>query len=113
MSKIQPALCCGNGIRSDLYLVASEQSRVVDVFLGVALLERVRCSEEVLQDKMLGGRLVNADWHLSTRGRSARGWGQHTLSGIESCHDKPDRVRERHSTDQPPGVVPAVSVRFG
>jgi len=66
MSKIQPALCGGNGVASDLHLVVSEGSGCIDVFLGAALLERVRCSEEALQYKMLVGRLVNAGWGLGT-----------------------------------------------
>ena len=66
MAKIQPILCGGNGVASDLHLVVSEGSGCIDVFLGVALLERVRCSEDAPQYKMLVGRLVNAGWSLKT-----------------------------------------------
>ena len=59
MAKIQPALCIANGVASDRHLVVSEGSGGADVFLGIALLERGRGSEEVLQHKMLVGRLVN------------------------------------------------------
>jgi len=65
MSNVQPALCGGNGSTTDLHIVLSESSDSILVFLGVAVLERIRCSRENLQYKMLLGRLVNAGWALS------------------------------------------------
>jgi hypothetical protein len=60
-----PALCGGNGKATDLDVVLSEGSGIVSVFLGTALLERLRCSPEALQYRMLVGRLVNAGWRPS------------------------------------------------
>ncbi|MBT7165238.1 MAG: hypothetical protein HN904_20835, partial [Victivallales bacterium] len=65
MGNVQPVLCGGNGKATDLQLVLSESSGSVSVFLGTALLERLRCSPEALQYKMLVGRLVNAGWRLT------------------------------------------------
>jgi len=72
MSNVQPVLCGGNGKATDLQLVVSESSGSVSVFLGTALLERIRCSPEALQYKMLIGRLVNAGWRLSELQRTFR-----------------------------------------
>jgi hypothetical protein len=66
MSKIQPTLCGGNSVATNLRLVVSEGPGCIDVFLGAALLERVRCSAEVLQYKMLVGAWLNAGWSLGT-----------------------------------------------
>ena len=60
MDNVQPILCGGNGVATDLQIVLSESSDSILVFLGVALLERIRCSPEALEYKMLVGRLVNA-----------------------------------------------------
>ena len=66
---VQPLLCPGNGVATDLQLVLSEDSDSILVFLGTAVLERIRCSREALQYKMLVGRLANAGWSLSELGR--------------------------------------------
>jgi hypothetical protein len=62
---VQPVLCGGNGKATDLQLVVSVSSGSVSVFLGTALLERLRCTPEALQYRMLVGRLANAGWRLS------------------------------------------------
>lgn len=62
---VQPALCPGNPVDCDLHVVPCEGDGSLLVFLGVAVLERVRCSPEGLQYKLLIGRLVNAGWSLS------------------------------------------------
>lgn len=62
---VQPLLIGGNGVASDLHVVLSETSDSLLVFLDTALLERIRCSREALQYKMLVGRLANAGWALS------------------------------------------------
>lgn len=54
MAKIQPAPCIANGGASDRHLVVSEGSGCVGVCFGAGLLERVHCSEEVLQCRSLG-----------------------------------------------------------
>jgi hypothetical protein len=61
---LQPVLCGGNGVATDIDVVFSETDGTVLVLLGVAVLERVRCSPEALQYKMLVGRLANAGWSL-------------------------------------------------
>ena len=65
MGNVQPVLCGGNGKATDLQLVLSESSGSVSVFLGTALLERLRCSPEALQHIALASRLVNAGWRLT------------------------------------------------
>lgn len=65
MMNVQPVLCGGNGKTSDLQLVVSESHERISVFLGVALLEQVPCTPELLQYKMLIGRAVNAGWRLN------------------------------------------------
>ncbi len=65
MANLQPLLVGGNGAVTDLQLVVSENSDSILVFLGTAVLERIRCSREALEYKMLVGRLVNAGWSLS------------------------------------------------
>ncbi len=67
---VQPVLSGGNGVTTDLHLVLSESSGSVLVFLGTALLERIGCSREALQYKMLVGRLANAGWSLSALQRA-------------------------------------------
>jgi hypothetical protein len=48
---VQPVLCGGNGngVATDLQIVLSESSDSILVFLRTALLERIRCSREVLR----------------------------------------------------------------
>lgn len=65
MMNVQPILSGGNGIATDLQIVLSESSDSILVFLGTAVLERIRCSREALQYKMLVGRLANAGSSLS------------------------------------------------
>lgn len=65
MTNVQPLLVGGNGAVTDLRLVVSESSDCILVFPGTAVLERVRCSREALEYKMLIGRLVNAGWSPS------------------------------------------------
>ena len=67
---IQPVLSGGNVVATDLHLVLSESSDSILVFLGTALLERIGCSREALQYKMLVGRLANAGWSLSALQRA-------------------------------------------
>ncbi len=65
VANLQPLPVGGNGAVTDLQLVVSENSDSILVFLGTAVLERIRCSREALEYKMLVGRLVNAGWSLS------------------------------------------------
>lgn len=54
-----------SGVATDLSLFLSEDGSDILAFLGVALLERIRCCPQQLQYKMLIGRMVNAGHRLS------------------------------------------------
>ncbi len=61
---IQPVLTGGKGIATDLSVVASYSTNSLLVFMGTALLERVPASDESLQYKLLGGRMVNMGFRM-------------------------------------------------
>jgi hypothetical protein len=69
---MQPILSGGTGVATDLHVVLSESSGSVLVFLGTALLERIGCSREALQYKMLVGRRA-----------AGQARGQHRVPGVE------------------------------
>lgn len=87
MANVQPVLPARQDVSNDLHIVRSEQSQSITVMLGVAVLERIRCSEEELQYKMMIGRLVNAGWPLDNLRRefghdprTMKKWGAALLS---------------------------------
>ena len=57
---LQPVLSCGEAATSDISVFLSQGGTTYDVYLGVALLERVGADREALARKMLVGRLRNA-----------------------------------------------------
>jgi hypothetical protein len=57
---VQPVLCCGEGFASDLTVFLAGGGTSYEVYLGVALLERVGADPAVVGRKMLVGRLHNA-----------------------------------------------------
>ena len=57
---IQPILCNNKSIATDISVFLNSSESQYDVYLGVALLERVDIDPESLQHKMLVGRLRNA-----------------------------------------------------
>jgi hypothetical protein len=57
---LQPVLAGCEGTTSDLSVFLSRAEKNYDVYIGVALLERVGVDPEVIQRKMLVGRLFNA-----------------------------------------------------
>lgn len=59
-TSLQPILSCGEGICSDISIFLNRGGTEYEVYLGVALLERVGADPEVTQRKMLVGRLYNA-----------------------------------------------------
>lgn len=65
MSTLQPLLMGDSSVTTDLSLFLSEDGSDILAFLGVALLERIRCCPQQLQYKMLIGRMVNAGHRLT------------------------------------------------
>jgi len=62
---VQPVLFCANGVSNDLAVAIDRERGTIQVMLGVAVLERIRCDPAALQYKLLVGRLVNAGWSLT------------------------------------------------
>ena len=60
MENLQSLLVCCKGVASDLSLMISEDQHDIFAFLGTALLERIPCNRNLLQYKILVGRMVNA-----------------------------------------------------
>ncbi|NOY82170.1 MAG: hypothetical protein GXP31_14325 [Kiritimatiellaeota bacterium] len=69
LTMIQPVLACGKGTASDVTVFLGGSGTTYDVYIGVALLERVGISREDVRRKMLLGRLYNA--HVPLRELSA------------------------------------------
>lgn len=65
MTTLQPLLMSDSKVATDLSLFLSEDGTDILAFLGVSLLERIRCCPHHLQYKMLIGRMVNAGHRLS------------------------------------------------
>jgi len=87
MTNVQPLLSPRKDVSGDFHVIYSEDSASVSVMLGVAVLERISCSREQLQYKMLIGRLVNAGWPLDQLRRAfghdprtMKQWGAALLS---------------------------------
>jgi len=85
---LQPVLTGGEGTTSDLSVFLSRSATTYDVYIGVALLERVGAVPEDVQRKMLIGRLCNAGFMLRKLcgtfghdGRTIKKWGAAILSG--------------------------------
>jgi hypothetical protein len=57
---LQPVLACDKGTASDITVFHSRAGEVYEVYIGIALLERVGTDPETVQRKMLVGRLHNA-----------------------------------------------------
>ncbi len=92
---IQPVLTGGKGVATDLSVVASYSTNSLLVFMDTALLERVPASDESLQYKLLGGRLVNMgfrrrDLHAAFPHdpRTLKRWGEATV-----CEDMDEAAR--------------------
>jgi len=85
---LHPVLTGGEGTTSDLSVFLSRSATTYDVYIGVALLERVGADPEDVQRKMLIGRLCNAGFTLRKLcdtfhhdGRTIKKWGAAILSG--------------------------------
>lgn len=85
---IQPVLCGGESIETDLSVFLNNEESSFDAYIGVALLERVPISPEALGHKMLVGRLFNAGVKLRRLhkafghdNRTVRKWGEALKSG--------------------------------
>ena len=85
---LQPVLSGGEGVSSDFTVFLSRAATTYDVYIGVALLERVGADPELIQRKMLVGRLFNAGFsrrklqqtfHHDVR--TIKKWGVAILSG--------------------------------
>ena len=57
---IQPILCGGKSVATDLFISINSADSSYEVYIGLALLERVKIDPEQLQHKMLVGRLAKA-----------------------------------------------------
>ena len=57
---LQPVLACDKATASDITVFHSRSGETYEVYIAVALLERVGADPEVVQRKMLVGRLYNA-----------------------------------------------------
>lgn len=85
---IQPLLCGGESIGTDLSVFLNEDESTYDAYVGVALLERVPIDPEALGQKMLVGRLYNAGVKLCELrrrfghdNRTIKKWGSALKSG--------------------------------
>ena len=110
---VQPVLTGGNGIATDLSLVASYSTDSLLVFLGPALLERVPASEESLQYKLLGGRMLNAGFRICDLReafphdpRTLKRWGKAAV-----CEDVDEAARLLRGRGAHGKLTPAL-VRF-
>jgi len=65
MNNIQPLLVSRNSAATDMSLMLSSDGKDIFAFLDTALLERVSCSPERLEYKLLVGRMVNAGHRLT------------------------------------------------
>lgn len=86
-STLQPVLSCGQAVASDISVFLSQAGTTYDVYLGVALLERVGADPEAVARKMLVGRLRNAGVSLRELGqrfghdpRTVKKWAAALLS---------------------------------
>ncbi len=83
VNTLQPVLVCGQGSTSDMTIFSSSGGKSYDVYLGLALLERVSAAPESVQRKMLIGRLHNQGVRLGELrrnfghdNRTIRKWGK-------------------------------------
>ncbi|MBT7830682.1 MAG: hypothetical protein HN708_10475 [Candidatus Marinimicrobia bacterium] len=67
---LHPVLACGEGAASDITVFLSREGTTYEVYLGVALLERVGADPESVSRKMLVGRLCNAGVSLRELGET-------------------------------------------
>ena len=70
MHNLQPLLISRKGTATDLSLMLSSDGKDIFVFLDTALLERISCSRERLEYKILVGRMVNAGHSMTDLGKS-------------------------------------------
>jgi|GEM_PF-2338363 len=105
---LQPVLSCGEGAASDVSVFLSSGGTTYDVYVGVSLFERVGADPEIIQHKMLVGRLFNAGVPVgelaaafSHDPRTIRKWGLAVLSG-----DIDEMARVFAGRGGPPKVVP-------
>jgi len=85
---LQPVLAGGEGIASDIAIFLSQSETTYDVYIGVALLERVGGNPNDVQRKMLIGRLCNAGFSqrrlcdtFHHDARTIKKWAAALLSG--------------------------------
>ncbi len=85
---LQPVLGGDEGLPSDITVFRNRSESTFDVYIGVALLERVGADPDDIQRKMLIGRLANAGFsrrRLSNvfhhDARTIKKWGAAILSG--------------------------------
>jgi len=91
VDNLQLLLVGGNGAATDLSVHLSESEKVLFVFLGLALLERVRSDGKCLAYKMLLGRLVNSG--MSVR-ELERKFGHADLIECDKLNSRSRRRRE-------------------
>ena len=60
MQNLQPLLVSRKETSTDLSLMLSSDGKDIFAFLDTALLERISCSRERLEYKILVGRIVNS-----------------------------------------------------
>lgn len=85
---IQPVLSSDNSISTDLSVFLNSSESTYEVYIGVALLERIGIDPKILQHKMLVGRLWNAGAKLCDLReffghdhRTIKKWGDALKSG--------------------------------
>ncbi len=85
---VQPVLSCDQRHDSDITVCLAAGGTSYEVYLGVALLERVGADPESVARKMLVGRLHNAGWTLKSLretfghdGRTVKKWAAALASG--------------------------------
>ena len=88
VTTLQPVLSCGESASSDVSVFLSRSGTTYEVYVGVALLERVGADPAVIGHKMLVGRLYNAGVSLRELSasfyhdsRTVKIWGEAMLSG--------------------------------
>ena len=102
MHNLQPLLVSRKDTSTDLSLMLSSDGKDIFAFLDTALLERISCSREKLEYKILVGRMVNAG---------------HSLASLKSSFGHDARTMKRWAaalkSDDPEFIVRVFSGRGG
>lgn len=113
MQNIQPLLVSRNSAATDLSLMLSSDGRDIFAFLDTALFERISCSPDRLEYKLLVGRMVNAG-HRLTDLKNAFGHDARTMKrwGAALKSDNPEFIARVFSGRGGSGKITPVLKRY-